>query len=316
MQPDHEVWFIEENALRSAYAGRLYGVDVGCRTNIIYCDTDLSCYWELSRSGRGATLPMAAQQHVNDALAVGINVLAYATNRELKYKYEIPATTQQQAGAGTRARMKLIIAKARHNGGWNSAPGALPRLQRELNHHLGVLVPTDQREVELAGPDLFNHHMIFMHGRNAFRLSDDQREQFRLFVERGGLVFADAVCASEAFARSFRQEMAAIFGRAPERIPFEHKMFTDEYGGFALPTVKRREPPRGRRGNGPLKATERDVPPELEGLKFEDDRYGVIFSPYDLSCALENHEAIQCRGYTRDDAARIGINVVLYSLHE
>jgi hypothetical protein len=57
------------------------------------------------------------------------------------------------------------------------------------------------------------------------------------------------------------------------------------------------------------------VEPELEGIKI-DGHYRVIYSPYDLSCALEYHESLDCRGYTRDDAARIGINVVLYSLHE
>ena len=42
----------------------------------------------------------------------------------------------------------------------------------------------------------------------------------------------------------------------------------------------------------------------------------MIFSPYDLSCALEKHDSLECRGYTREDAARIGLNVVLYSLQQ
>jgi len=42
----------------------------------------------------------------------------------------------------------------------------------------------------------------------------------------------------------------------------------------------------------------------------------VLFSPLDLSCALENHASPDCNGYTSEDAARIGINVILYSLHE
>jgi hypothetical protein len=41
-----------------------------------------------------------------------------------------------------------------------------------------------------------------------------------------------------------------------------------------------------------------------------------MFSPYDLSCALENHESLECAGYTRKDAARIGLNVLLYSLYQ
>ena len=56
-----------------------------------------------------------------------------------------------------------------------------------------------------------------------------------------------------------------------------------------------------------------EAEPELEGVKF-GSRYGVIFSHYDLSCALERHGLAGMPGYTREDAARIGINMVLYSL--
>ena len=40
------------------------------------------------------------------------------------------------------------------------------------------------------------------------------------------------------------------------------------------------------------------------------------FSPYDISCALENRESLECEGYTRKDAARIGLNVLLYSFNQ
>jgi len=30
----------------------------------------------------------------------------------------------------------------------------------------------------------------------------------------------------------------------------------------------------------------------------------------------ESHEALACRGYTQADAARIGLNVLLYSLNQ
>ena len=56
------------------------------------------------------------------------------------------------------------------------------------------------------------------------------------------------------------------------------------------------------------------MPPELEGIRL-DDRYGVIFSPFDLSLRLEKRDSLECRGYAREDAARIGLNVLLYALH-
>lgn len=58
----------------------------------------------------------------------------------------------------------------------------------------------------------------------------------------------------------------------------------------------------------------RQVEPELEGISIEG-RWAVIFSPYDISCALEQHESLECRGYTRADAARLGLNVLMYSLN-
>ena len=57
------------------------------------------------------------------------------------------------------------------------------------------------------------------------------------------------------------------------------------------------------------------MPPELKGVRF-GDRYGVIFSEFDLSCALEKHDSMECRGYTREDAARIGLNVLRYGMQQ
>jgi hypothetical protein len=40
----------------------------------------------------------------------------------------------------------------------------------------------------------------------------------------------------------------------------------------------------------------------------------VILSPYDLSCALENGASLECKGYIKEDAARLATNVILFSL--
>ena len=318
--PEHPVWQAEER-IPPEYLRPLWGIEYGCRTSVIYVPAhpaehpgpSLSCLWELSRPGRDRTLPENVQAQVAAANALGVNVLAYATNRELKYKDEIPRVLQTVSGKEGLERARLYIGKLRHGGGWNVAPAALPNLQRALNQEVGVRVSTDQPELSIADNKLFNYHLVFMHGRHEFQLSDAERRQLRTYVERGGMILADAVCASPAFDRAFRREMAAIFPeRSLERIPADHAMFTPEYGGFDLSTVTRRDPVRGE---GRAEASLRKVEPDLEGIKV-GEHFAVIYSPYDLSCALENHESLECKGYTRDDAARIGINVVLYSLHE
>jgi Domain of unknown function (DUF4159) len=59
---------------------------------------------------------------------------------------------------------------------------------------------------------------------------------------------------------------------------------------------------------------ETQIAPLLEGIEI-DGRYVVVFSPYDLSCALENSNSTECEGYTPTDARRIGINILLYALN-
>ena len=90
-----------------------------------------------------------------------------------------------------------------------------------------------------------------------------------------------------AFSESFRREMAAIFpNRKLERIPASDPLLGTTYGGFDLRTVSRRDPEAAGPGS-PLEAAVHKVPPDLEGIKI-GDRWGVVFSQYDLSCAWKN----------------------------
>ena len=98
----------------------------------------------------------------------------------------------------------------------------------------------------------------------------------------------------------------------------DHKLFTDQAGGFDLKDkVKLRLPPRvadpeavpGQR----MRIAEGQTP-KLEAIAFENGRLGVIYSPYDLSCSLEGQQSAKCPGYDSDDAAKIAVNIVLYSM--
>ena len=57
----------------------------------------------------------------------------------------------------------------------------------------------------------------------------------------------------------------------------------------------------------------------LEAIKASlrgDGRLVVVFSPYDISCAMENAASLECKGYVREDAARLGTNIVMYALQQ
>jgi hypothetical protein len=323
LPPEHPIWRAEE-PIPPDQIRKVLGIEFGCRTSVVYCPVDtkegvrpsLSCLWELSsHGGRQRRYSPKAQAQVDAGMALGINVLAYATNRELKYKDEIPRTLEKAAPGDAVQRGRLYIASVRHPGGCNAAPRALVNLLETSARELKMRVAPAEQQVALTDERLFEYHMVFMHGRTSFRLTDAERKQLKTYIERGGMLFADSICSSQAFTESFRREMAAIFpDRALKAIPAGDPLLTPTYGGFDLTTVTRRDP-QDSGDNGPLKALSRKVSPELEGIRF-DDRYGVIFSRYDLSCALEKHDSLECQGYIPEDAARLGLNVILYSLQQ
>ena len=114
LPPEHPVWRAEE-IVPPDKQRTLLGIDYGCRTSVIYCPppgpndppNGLSCYWELSSwRDKKYRAPVAAQ--IAAANSIGINVLAYATNRELKTKGGLlPARQGQRCSGRFRSRQAL-----------------------------------------------------------------------------------------------------------------------------------------------------------------------------------------------------------------
>ena len=52
--------------------------------------------------------------------------------------------------------------------------------------------------------------------------------------------------------------------------------------------------------------------PQLEGVKL-GGHWAIIYSKYDIGCALERHTGIECKGYTYESALAIAGNVVQYA---
>ena len=112
------------------------------------------------------------------------------------------------------------MANLRHPGGCNAAPRALVNLMESAGRELKIRTHVREDLLDITDPSLFDYHLVFMHGRTAFRLTDTERQRLKQYVERGGMLLADSICASPAFSESFRREMAAIFpDRKLERIP-------------------------------------------------------------------------------------------------
>jgi hypothetical protein len=291
--PEHPVW-----RTRFALAPQdhpLWGLEQGCRTVLIYSPSDLSCSWN-----RREAQPF--HPSVRLATQLGQNVVDYATGRtppadKLTVR-EVRAFPKE-----TPHRGALRIAKLRHGGDWNVAPLAVPNLMSALRRPpLNYDVVIDHFELLPEDPNLVNYPLIYLHGRSAMAFSEDQMANLRQHLDPGGgTLFADAACGSAAFDASFRAFIKALLPNAPlVPIPPTDEIYTRKVG-FDLAGSRTTRALGGDRGL-----------PLLEGVKL-DKHWAVIYSKYDIGCALEQHSGPDCAGYDRESALRIAANIVIYA---
>ena len=311
---DHPVWYAEQK-VNPKYLRPLLGVDACCRTSVIYCPSRLSCYWELGGTRNRKEYTKVVRDEIDACLAIGANVVTYATQRELRDKLDTPDLVSILANTDDIERGSLQVAKLFHNGGSDDAPAALTNLLKSARQQIQLPIQTQKRIIPVSHESLPDYPIAFMHGRRKFQWTTEERKSLANYLENGGFLLADSICASEDFAESFRREMRTIFPDRPlERLRSSHEVFSDAFQGHDIAEVNLRNPAAKALGDRLTSRVEK-VTPNLEALEL-NGRVVVVFSPFDLSCALENQSSLECKGYTKEDAARIGMNVLLFAMQQ
>ena len=312
LPPSHPIWFSQDN-VDPSFVGRVEGIQSCCRTAVVYYPDNLSCFWSLHQPQRSTIVQEGVKAQIEAHVKFAGNVIAYATNRELKRKLDKPRYSFQESELDQPLRGTLFVPKLSHGGGSNDAPNSLSNLLGVMRIQLEMRVSA-RRQLIQATDKLSPYPILFIHGRGDFTLSEEERASLAMYLKRGGFIFADAVCASDEFAGAFRREMLLVLeGQSFTRIAGDHPLLSDEFGGYDVSTVTLRDPSRrdGKTGG----ATTSVTVPLLEGMAI-DGRMAVVFSPYDMSCALENQAVPECKGYSREDATRMGTNIILFGLQQ
>jgi len=274
----------------------LYGLNLGCRTGVIYSRRDISCDLE-------------KVIHQNQAFKVGTNIALYAMGEDpLRDKLDelvLKPLKKQEAEASDELvqRGALTIGQVQHSGDWNTDTLAARNLQTHLRKEVNVTTTRDRFPIKLTSPDLPNFPVLFMTGHRRFKLSEEEREALRNHLLRGGFLFAEACCGRKAFDEAFRKEIKTVFPKKPlEKVPSSHPVFAC---GHRIEKVKYKP--------AVLKEKADFDEPYLEGIKHEG-RTILMYSPYSIGCSLEGHSCPQCRGLEEDDAYKLAANIVIYAL--
>ncbi|MCA9064415.1 MAG: DUF4159 domain-containing protein, partial [Planctomycetaceae bacterium] len=305
---DHPIFRAEY--LLNADGIELHGVDFGCRTAIVYSPDDIGCLWQKWKRFDPPARKDSLKQRIRRSTMIGINVLAYATGREPPEKLSDVSDNRDELPDAV-GRGLLEVAQLRHDGGWDTAPRALSNLLKALNQAVGVSASTQNQVIPVTLEELTRFPLVYMHGRYDFRFDKQRQEALREYLDRGGVLFADACCGSTKFDAGFRQLMKEMFPMTPlKQIPVDHELFSESIGENIREVTRRRQVP-GQ--DASMRVREELGPPILEGIEI-DGRIAVIYSRYDISCALEHQASLSCDGYIEEDAAKIAINVVLYAM--
>jgi hypothetical protein len=273
----------------------LYGIEFGCKTLVVYSPHPLAGWWEANQTSKGSG---------ERAFKLGANIIAYATGMELPK----PRGTEVEIldkPESSRQRGYFKVAQLQHEGQRTSNLGVLHNLMSHMQKKYGMEVALKTEELGFTSKDLLNYKFVYMHGKKDFDVEAKDLKTLKANLEDGGLLFADACCGSPGFNDGFRRMIKKLFGKELEPIPVEDDLFGKELNSAAITSVK------CRREKGEGKAGYRTVAPYLEGIKV-GDRWAVIYSKYDIGCALEKHQSTDCLGHDYESAVRLGSAVVLY----
>jgi hypothetical protein len=301
LPPEHPIW--QAHAAIPPTAFPLEGIEYGCKTVVVYSPQDLSCLWESNQwqNGRGQL-----------AFRMAGNIIAYATGMEPPKPRLSPTDVVQDDPSGKEIpRGYLKVAQLRHAGDWQPAPHAMRNLMDHLRKRARLDVALQTKPIYATDPDLLDFRFLYMHGRGSFTLSPEAIKNLRLDLETGGLLFADACCGKKAFDASFRELAAQLFpDKKLELIPVTDEFYGQDVNGTAIRSVKCRTEAAGGAGQT---GEYRDMAPYLEGIKI-GNRWAVVYSKYDIGCALEKHQSTDCLGHDHESALTLGSAAVLYAL--
>lgn len=193
----------------------------------------------------------------------------------------------------------FTIARLKYSGGgdWYSDPSSLPNLLEAINERTTIRAAPREENVEITDPKLFQYPYLYMTGHGKVRFSDEDVKILRNYFAAGGFLHADDNYGMDS---TFRREIEKVFPDSPLiELPFDHDIY---HSFYEFP-------------NGLPKIHEHDgKPPQGFGIFYDDQL--VVFYTYesDLGDGWEDPDVHNDPPEKREDAIKMGINIIVYSL--
>jgi hypothetical protein len=207
-------------------------------------------------------------------------------------------TSAQMMKGDPAEEFGVRIGRLKYSGGgdWYNNPTSIPNWATELERRVGIPTQKDEKVVSLTDENLRAFPFIYMTGHGTIRLSPEERDALRAYLEDGGfLMINDSYGMDEAVRAMVRD----VFPDHPlEELSNDHPVFHSFYDLPGLPKIHEH--------NG--------KPPQAFGVTI-DGRL-VLFYDYesDIGDGLADPEVHHDPPAKREQAMKMAINVMVYAL--
>jgi len=190
----------------------------------------------------------------------------------------------------------LYLARVKYRGGdWYNDPDMLVNLAQELNKRTTLRVYPRQVVVDLKSDEIFNYPFLFLTGHGDIQLSDEEVSNLRKYLTSGGFLYADDDYGMDKY---FRREMKKVFPNLEfVELPFDHPIYHILYD---FPNG----PPKIHKHTG--------KPPKGYGIFYQGRL--VVYYTYESNVSDGWTAVHNDPPEKREQAFRMGINIVLYAL--
>jgi hypothetical protein len=193
----------------------------------------------------------------------------------------------------------FTIGRLKYGGGgdWYANPSSLTNLLKAISERTSIRAALREEVVEITDAKLFEHPYIYMTGHGNVRFTDEEIKILRSYFAAGGFLHADDNYGMDT---TFRRQVERIYPESPMvELPFDHPIYNSFY----------------KFPDGLPKIHEHDGKPAQGFGVFYENRL-VIFYTYecDLGDGWEDPDVHNDPPEKREQALKMGINIVMYSL--
>jgi len=246
----------------------------------------------------GRILSAVAGARVAAVLALAIPMVVPAVVPQSLSRFLIPGAHAQMPGTNPTEELGITIARVKYGGGgdWYTDRSSLPNWLSEFRRRTGIPARSEDVVVSLTDDNLRAYPFLFMAGHGTVRLTTEELDALRAYLEAGGFLYADDDYGMD---KSFRAMVAQLFPeRRLEVVPPSHPIYHCFYSLPGLPKIHKHD----------------GKPPQ--GLGVTLDNRLVLFYSYesDIGDGLEDPEVHHDPAAKRELAMKMAINVLMYAI--